>query len=77
MARDRGRPEENKWIGQHIAKPDVDIAGMARMMGAEGIGPVDKVQDVLPAIEKALKLARENKMVVVDCRVLPGYDRGA
>jgi thiamine pyrophosphate-dependent acetolactate synthase large subunit-like protein len=77
MARDRGRPEENKWIGQHIAKPDVDIAGMARMMGGEGIGPVDKVPDVLPAIRKALQLAAGNKVVVVDCRVLPGYDRGA
>jgi len=77
MARDRGRPEENKWIGQHIAKPDVDIAGMARMMGGEGIGPVDQVPDILPAIQKALKLAQQNKVVVVDCRVLPGYDRGA
>jgi thiamine pyrophosphate-dependent acetolactate synthase large subunit-like protein len=77
MARARGRPEENKWIGQHLTNPDVDIAGMARMMGGEGIGPVDKVPDVLPAIEKGLALARENKVVVIDARVLPGYDRGA
>jgi len=77
MARARGRPEENKWIGQHLTNPDVDIAGMARMMGGEGIGPVDKVPDVLPAIEKGLALAREGKVVVIDARVLPGYDRGA
>ncbi|HET9405138.1 MAG TPA: thiamine pyrophosphate-dependent enzyme, partial [Burkholderiales bacterium] len=77
MARSRGRPEENKWIGQHLRDPDVDIAGMARMMGGEGIGPVDRVEDVLPAIEKGLKLARENKVCVIDARVLPGYDRGA
>jgi thiamine pyrophosphate-dependent acetolactate synthase large subunit-like protein len=77
MATARGRPEENKWIGQHLRDPDVDIAGMARMMGGEGIGPVDKVPDVLPAIKKALTLAKENKVVVVDARVLPGYDRGA
>ncbi len=77
MAKARGRPEENKWIGQHLTKPDIDIAGMARMMGGEGIGPVDKVPDVLPAIEKALALAREGKVVVIDARVLPGYDRGA
>ena len=77
MAKARGRPEENKWIGQHLTNPDVDIAGMARMMGGEGIGPVDKVPDVLPAIEKGLALAREGKVVVIDARVLPGYDRGA
>ena len=77
MARARGRPEENKWIGQHLRDPDVDIAGMARMMGAEGIGPVDKVPEILPSIRKALALAKEGKAVVVDARVLPGYDRGA
>ena len=77
MAKSRGRPEENKWIGQHIAKPDVDIAGMSRMMGGEGIGPVDRVSDIQPALEKALDLARQNKICVVDMRVLPGYDRGA
>ena len=74
MARDRGRPEENRWIGQRIADPDIDIAGMARMMGAEGIGPVTKPSDVQPAIEKGIAAAREGKVVVIDARVLPGYD---
>jgi thiamine pyrophosphate-dependent acetolactate synthase large subunit-like protein len=77
MAQHRGRPAENKWIGQHIADPDIDLAGMARMMGAEGIGPVTKGADLLPAIEKGLADARAGKVVVVDARVLPGYDRGA
>jgi len=74
MARDRGRPEENRWIGQRIADPDVDIAGMARMMGGEGIGPVERPADVQPAIEKGLAAARAGKAVVIDARVLPGYD---
>jgi thiamine pyrophosphate-dependent acetolactate synthase large subunit-like protein len=74
MARDRGRPEENRWIGQRIGDPDIDLAGMARMMGAEGIGPVTQPADVQPAIEKGLAAARAGKVVVVDARVLPGYD---
>ncbi len=74
MARDRGRPEENRWIGQRIGDPDIDLAGMARNMGAEGIGPVTQPADVQPAIEKGLAAARAGKAVVVDARVLPGYD---
>jgi hypothetical protein len=50
---------------------------MARMMGAEGIGPVEAVDAVLPAIERGLALVREGKVCVIDARVLPGYDRGA
>jgi thiamine pyrophosphate-dependent acetolactate synthase large subunit-like protein len=74
MARDRGRPEENRWIGQRIDDPDIDLAGMARMMGAEGIGPVTRPADVQPAIERGLAAARAGKVCVVDARVLPGYD---
>ena len=39
VARERGRPVENKWIGQRIDEPDIDLAAMARAQGAEGIGP--------------------------------------
>jgi thiamine pyrophosphate-dependent acetolactate synthase large subunit-like protein len=77
MAQARGRPAENRWIGQHLTKPDIDIAGMARMMGAEGIGPIDRLPELLPAIERGLAEARNGKICVIDARVLPGYDRGA
>ncbi len=77
MAEQRGRPAENRWIGQHIANPDIDIAGMARMMGAEGIGPVTKGDDLLPSIKQGLAAAWAGKICVIDARVLPGYDRGA
>jgi thiamine pyrophosphate-dependent acetolactate synthase large subunit-like protein len=74
MARERGRPEENRWIGQRIGDPDIDIAGMARMMGAAGIGPVTQPSAVLPAIEQGLAAARDGRVCVIDARVLPGYD---
>jgi thiamine pyrophosphate-dependent acetolactate synthase large subunit-like protein len=76
MAAHRGRPEENRWIGQHIAEPDIDIAAMARSQGALGIGPVTKPADVQPAIEQGIAAVRGGQVCVIDARVLPGYDRG-
>ncbi|HEX9572149.1 MAG TPA: thiamine pyrophosphate-binding protein, partial [Burkholderiales bacterium] len=39
VAKERSRPVENRWIGQRISGPDIDLAMMARAQGAEGIGP--------------------------------------
>jgi thiamine pyrophosphate-dependent acetolactate synthase large subunit-like protein len=74
MAANRGRPEENRWIGQRIDDPPVDIAAMARSQGALGIGPIEKPEDVLPAVQQGIAAAREGKACVIDMRVLPGYD---
>src|SRR5947208_16765097 len=40
VAHARGRPVENKWIGQRIGEPDIDLASMAGAQGGFGIGPV-------------------------------------
>ena len=40
VARMRNRPVENRWIGQRISDPDIDLAAMARAQGAQGFGPV-------------------------------------
>ncbi len=74
MAQNRGRPVENRWIGQRIDHPDIDIAGLARDMGAVGIGPVTDPAKVLSAIEEGVAAARGGAPCVVDARVLPGYD---
>ena len=39
VARMRDRPVENKWIGQRMADPEIDIAAMGRAQGALGFGP--------------------------------------
>jgi thiamine pyrophosphate-dependent acetolactate synthase large subunit-like protein len=77
MAANRGRPEENRWIGQRIDDPPVDIATMARSQGAVGIGPIEKSEDVLSAVQHGIAAAREGKACVIDMRVLPGYDTRA
>ncbi|MES2561158.1 MAG: thiamine pyrophosphate-dependent enzyme [Pseudomonadota bacterium] len=74
MAQNRGRPVENRWIGQRLDHPDIDIAGMARDMGAVGIGPVTEPTRVQAAIEEGIAAVRSGRVCVLDARVLPGYD---
>ena len=70
----RGRPAQNRWIGQRISDPDIDIAGMARAQGAIAIGPVTTLQDMHKAMAQALASVAEGNVCVIDARVLPGYD---
>jgi thiamine pyrophosphate-dependent acetolactate synthase large subunit-like protein len=70
----RGRPVQNKWIGQRIDEPDIDIAMMARAQGAVGIGPVKKLDDLKTSIQEAIRQVQSGAVCVVDVRVLPGYD---
>ena len=74
VAKERSRPVENKWIGQRIDQPDIDLAMMARAQGAEGIGPVKRAEDIAPAIAKGIEAVKNGAVCVVDVRVLPGYD---
>ena len=77
MARERGRPVENKWIGQQMKDPEIDLAMIARGLGAEGFGPITRLGDLGAALEKAVKAASEGKVAVVDVRVEPGYDQAS
>jgi thiamine pyrophosphate-dependent acetolactate synthase large subunit-like protein len=74
VARERGRPVENKWIGQRIDEPDIDLAAMARAQGAEGIGPVKEVSQLKPALQEGIQKVKSGAVCVVDARVMPGYD---
>jgi thiamine pyrophosphate-dependent acetolactate synthase large subunit-like protein len=74
VAKERGRPVENKWIGQRIDEPDIDLAAMGRAQGAVGIGPVKQLSELKPAIEQGLKAVKGGAVCVIDVRVLPGYD---
>jgi thiamine pyrophosphate-dependent acetolactate synthase large subunit-like protein len=74
VAKERGRPVENKWIGQRIDEPDIDIAAMGRAQGAAGIGPVKELSRLKPALADAIEYVKKGAVCVVDVRVVPGYD---
>jgi thiamine pyrophosphate-dependent acetolactate synthase large subunit-like protein len=73
VARMRDRPIENKWIGQRMADPEIDIAAMGRAQGALGFGPITNTADLAPALEKAISAVDAGNVAVVDVRVEPGY----
>jgi thiamine pyrophosphate-dependent acetolactate synthase large subunit-like protein len=73
VAKARKRPVENRWIGQRISDPDVDIAALVRAQGAAGFGPVTRVEDLGPAIQQALAVVEKGGVAVVDVRTDVGY----
>ena len=73
VAHQRGRPVENRWIGQAIRDPDIDLATMARSQGCTGIGPVEDPKALVAAMREAVAAVRTGKVCVVDVRVAPGY----
>jgi len=66
VAKLRGRPPENKWIGQKIIAPDIDLAAMARAQGAEAIGPVGSFSELEAALRIAVDRVSNGHVFVID-----------
>ena len=73
VARIRNRPVENRWIGQRIADPEIDIAQLARAQGALGFGPITEGADLPGTFHAAIEAVEGGAVAVVDVRVAPGY----
>src|SRR5262249_17762579 len=73
VARMRNRPVENRRIGQRIADPEVDLAGLARAQGAAGFGPVTEAVDLAGTFREAIAAVEGGAVAVVDVRIAPGY----
>jgi acetolactate synthase-1/2/3 large subunit len=72
IARLRGRPVENKWIGQAINDPPPDLSGLARDFGVEGAGPISDIAALRPALETALARLKAGAGYVLDVVVAEG-----
>ena len=73
VARMRNRPVENRWIGQRIADPEIDLAGLARAQGAQGFGPVTDDADLAATFHSAIEAVEGGAVAVVDVHIAPGY----
>ena len=65
MAQVRGRPDENKTIGIDIDDPFVDFVGLARSFGAWAEGPIERIEDLSEAFERARKEVVDNGRVAL------------
>ena len=65
----RDRPVENRWIGQRMADPEIDLAGIARAQGLVGIGPIDTLESLETTLPDAVAAARNGQAVLVDVLV--------
>ena len=74
VAKERSRPVENKWVGQRIDEPDIDLAMIARAQGALGLGPVKDSKELNAVIQEGIQAVQAGQVCVIDVRVLPGYD---
>ncbi|MEX0590906.1 MAG: thiamine pyrophosphate-dependent enzyme, partial [Xanthobacteraceae bacterium] len=74
VAKARGRPVENKWIGQRIADPVIDLAAIARAQGAVGLGPIARTSELAAAFGEAIAEVEAGQVAVVDVHVVPGYN---
>ena len=66
MAKLRGTDEAKAHIGMDLFGPEPDFAALARSMGCYGEGPIDKPQDIRPALLRALAEVKKGRLALVD-----------
>ena len=73
IARERGRPVENKWIGMRLDDPAIDMAGLARAQGVQADGPIEQIGQLRPALKKAFQTVEAGLPYLLDVVIAPGY----
>ena len=77
IARRRNRPASNRWIGQRMADPEVDISKLAESKGAVGIGPIKSNDELRKAMAKGIEVIKAGGVCVIDVHIEPGEERAA
>ena len=66
LARRRGRPAENAWIGQRMVGPEPDYCMVARAYGAWAEEPVRNPNDLAGAFARAVAVVEKGGVALVD-----------
>lgn len=73
VAQMRNRPAENRWIGQRIDDPRVDLVAMARAQGFDAEDPVSTTQTLAEALKRGADVVAKGGRYFIDSVVQPGY----
>lgn len=65
VAKRRGRPVRNSWIGMRISNPAINISELARSYGCWSIGPIEDPSKLKDALNQGLSAALSGKTAVV------------
>jgi thiamine pyrophosphate-dependent acetolactate synthase large subunit-like protein len=73
VAQMRDRPAENRWIGQRIDDPRVDLVAMARAQGFDAEAPVSTSEALAKALKKGAEIVAKGGRYFIDSVIEPGY----
>jgi thiamine pyrophosphate-dependent acetolactate synthase large subunit-like protein len=73
VAQMRGRPPQNRWIGQRIDDPRVDLVAMARAQDFESEAPVSTSEALAKALKRGAEVVAKGGRYFIDSVVQPGY----
>jgi acetolactate synthase-1/2/3 large subunit len=68
IAKNRGRPPENAYIGTTTRDPDVNICGVSEGHGVYAEGPIINPGDLAGAFQRAVNVVENGGVAVVDVR---------
>lgn len=73
VAKIRNRLVENRWIGQRMDEPVVDLAAIARAQGVDAEGPVRDHAEMEAALRRGIEHVEAGKPYLIDVHVAAGY----
>jgi benzoylformate decarboxylase len=73
VAQMRSRPAQNRWIGQRIDDPRVDLVAMARAQGFDSEEPVSTTEGLAKALKRGAEIVAKGGRYFIDSVVQPGY----
>ncbi|MGE0626386.1 MAG: thiamine pyrophosphate-binding protein [Hyphomicrobiaceae bacterium] len=65
----RDRPAENKWIGQFMNDPEVDLVKMGEAQGAKAFGQCPDLDSMQEELAKAIAVVEQGGVAIVDVRI--------
>ena len=73
VAKRRDRAIENKWIGQHIRDPDIDLVAIAQGQGWPNAWRIEQSSELTETLRSALAIVQAGGRAFVDVAVQSGY----